>query len=361
MPWKVMVVDDEAAPLAYTARLVVETGLDVEVVKRARSGAEALEWLRGNECDIVLFDVMMPGMGGVELSGALAKALPKAKMIAVSGYDDYDYVRQILLNGASDYMLKHRLDVKSLEAALSNAISELGEERRGRAFSHAEREDLEALFGTRGSRQAVVEKLDGVFSRRGADDAARQSLAEALLGMLAGMKGAEMYEDELIMAAPELSALCRRRDWRGFAEAFADLVDSVGIWRWREQVYSQNVLKALRLIESNWAMNLTLEDAAGVVGVNATYLSGLFSKEVGSTFIEELNNFRVRQAKKLLREGKTVKEVAWECGFRNYSYMLKVFKKVSGMTTGEYVEKYNRIVASDGGEFVKIVRKSQKS
>lgn len=63
----------------------------------------------------------MPGMNGLELCETLHKQYPHIQFIALSNYDDYEYVRGTLQNGAVDYLLKHHLYAKELSEALDKA------------------------------------------------------------------------------------------------------------------------------------------------------------------------------------------------------------------------------------------------
>ena len=80
-----------------------------------------------------------------------------------------------------------------------------------------------------------------------------------------------------------------------------------------------------------------LSDAAEAAGVNSTYLSYLFSQEMGIGFANYLLNLRMEHAKKLLRETNLkMWQVAEESGFNDYHYFSKVFKKAEGMSPAQY-------------------------
>ena len=80
-----------------------------------------------------------------------------------------------------------------------------------------------------------------------------------------------------------------------------------------------------------------LGDAAEAAGVNSTYLSYLFSQEMGIGFANYLLNLRMEHAKKLLRETNLkMWQVAEESGFNDYHYFSKVFKKAEGMSPAQY-------------------------
>lgn len=118
MPVNVLVVDDEAVFRNYIRDMAFWEKGEFRLAGECRNTEEAMRFLEAEETDIVILDVSMPGKNGVVLSGMIAGRYPSVSMVAVSSFDDYDYVRQILKNGAHDYILKHRLTGGQLEETL---------------------------------------------------------------------------------------------------------------------------------------------------------------------------------------------------------------------------------------------------
>lgn len=109
----------------------------------------------------------------------------------------------------------------------------------------------------------------------------------------------------------------------------------------REQEIPEDISQPVR-IAADYAMKhyreaVGLGDAADAAGVNSTYLSYLFSQEMGIGFANYLLNLRMEHAKKLLRETNLkMWQVAEESGFNDYHYFSKVFKKSEGMSPAQY-------------------------
>ncbi len=96
----------------------------------------------------------------------------------------------------------------------------------------------------------------------------------------------------------------------------------------------------LGYIHKNYGTELSLESAAEVVRVSPFYLSKLFRKETGKTFIDYLTEFRIKKAKELLSiPTNNVKDVCYMVGYRDPNYFARVFKKISGITPTEYRDK----------------------
>jgi DNA-binding NarL/FixJ family response regulator len=103
---RVLIVDDQSLFLESLSTFLHNYADDIEVVGLAKNGAEALEKAAELHPDIVLMDVHMPVMDGVEATGRLAASHPGLKILILSTYDEDEYVRKALKLGASGYLLK---------------------------------------------------------------------------------------------------------------------------------------------------------------------------------------------------------------------------------------------------------------
>jgi two-component system invasion response regulator UvrY len=102
---KVLLVDDHE--LVRTGiRRILEEARDMEVVGEAASGDEALKMARKLSPDVVLMDVNMPGMGGIEATRRLVRLLPAAKVIALTVLDDDPFPARLNEAGARGYLTK---------------------------------------------------------------------------------------------------------------------------------------------------------------------------------------------------------------------------------------------------------------
>ncbi len=96
-------------------------------------------------------------------------------------------------------------------------------------------------------------------------------------------------------------------------------------------------------IKSNCHKPLSLHDIAEEFHYNADYLSSLFKKETGMTFVYYLNKSRVEISKNLLSSiNISIKEAAYSCGFRDEKYYMKMFKKYEGMTPLQYKNAFHK-------------------
>lgn len=105
-PIRVLIADDQSLFLESLSTCLRNYAEDIEVVGLARNGAEAVEKAVELGPDVVLLDVHMPIMDGVEATERIARERPGVKILILSTYDEDDYVRKALGYGASGYLLK---------------------------------------------------------------------------------------------------------------------------------------------------------------------------------------------------------------------------------------------------------------
>ncbi len=106
----------------------------------------------------------------------------------------------------------------------------------------------------------------------------------------------------------------------------------------------QKVNEIVEYINKNYASNLTLSNVANAYNLNPVYLSRIFKEITGFTFLEYLNNVRISEAKRLLRESEMkVIAIANEVGMDNQSHFGRVFKAVTGTTPLQYRKEIGRL------------------
>ena len=113
---RVLIVDDHAI-LREGVRALLSVADDLEVIGEASSGREAIEIATSLEPDLILMDIAMPELGGLEATLEIRRRVPRAKIIVLTQYGEPEYVRRFLKAGVSGYVLK-----KAAGADLVSAI-----------------------------------------------------------------------------------------------------------------------------------------------------------------------------------------------------------------------------------------------
>lgn len=113
---KVLIVDDQHL-IREGLHMMLSLYEDLRVVEESNNGKEAIEILKHEEVDLLLMDIRMPVMNGVEATKIIKERYPDIKVLILTTFDEDDYIVDALKNGADGYLLK---DISSDE--LSNAI-----------------------------------------------------------------------------------------------------------------------------------------------------------------------------------------------------------------------------------------------
>ena len=106
MNYQLLIVDDEYEIRTGLSNYFPWNSIGFEVAGECGNGREALDFMENHRIHAILCDIRMPVMDGLELAKELSKKNSKTKIVFLSGYKDFDYVRQALIYRASDYILK---------------------------------------------------------------------------------------------------------------------------------------------------------------------------------------------------------------------------------------------------------------
>jgi len=123
MPLKLIrvILADDHTLVRAGIRALLEKLPDVAVVAEASDGRELLKLALAHQPDVVLMDVAMPGLNGLEATGRLLKALPKTRVIILSMHHNEEYVWRALKANAAGYLLK-KAATAELETALRSVV-----------------------------------------------------------------------------------------------------------------------------------------------------------------------------------------------------------------------------------------------
>ncbi len=112
---RILIADDHAIVREGLARILEKSG-EMQVVAEHDNGADGLNWLRDNDCDIALLDISMPGMNGIDVLKQLQKEKPKLPVLIISIYAEDQYAVRLIKAGAAGYLTKGCAPAILLEA-----------------------------------------------------------------------------------------------------------------------------------------------------------------------------------------------------------------------------------------------------
>lgn len=139
---RVLLVDDDLVIRTNLKTLIEWEQYGFIIADEAVNGVECIQKMSTGQYDLVITDMNMPIMSGDVLLESIRQYYPDVEVIAISGYDDYHYVRDSLKNGAIDYILKHKLDKQTLCEVLETAKNKIIERSRLQYRSQLQSEQL---------------------------------------------------------------------------------------------------------------------------------------------------------------------------------------------------------------------------
>ena len=394
---RVLIVDDDFLVRTYLKQMINWEEFGFFIVGDAKNGAEAIEILQKDGADVIIADVSMPIMNGIELTRFVKKNSPRTHILILSCHDDFIYVKEAMKLGIDDYLLKNNLTEETLIEAL-NKISFDEEENSS---------DIErfALIGRKKLREDFFEAFDaGNPSKKLANDADVDiNFKQATVLMIIPKSWRQREEilteaerENFLLAFEEMAInSCRNSakslifvsnrggffHWgmiaekfnqesaerlKNFAKLYFNLELTIFIGESREnlaeisdewqKIYDTvkenppetedlhpSIKLALKYIEAHYREEISQSDVAEAVYLNPSYFSTLFKKSLGKGFSDYLTELRIGRVKaRLAKSSEKIKDISESEGFNDYQYFVKVFKKLTDFTPSQYRQKFLR-------------------
>lgn len=344
---KIILVDDDRMALESISRMLHWEKFGGELAGCATSGEEALELIRTARPDVVISDIRMPGMDGLELARYLYENCPNTRMILISGHGEFEYAQRALQYQVTDYLLKPitRAKFNNLEERLCAIQKELTCDVPP---WYACDEELwtrvrEAL--RKGDMATIGELLISPDVFRSLCDR-RDVLDIQLLNYLF------LYQEELGKDRDSLDALRQKvmteywaltsaQERRAFLAArYYDLMEYAET---RKGQYANPIVSyCLQAIDENFSdSNFNISNLADTLHLSLSYLSTVFKTSTGQNISNYLAARRLRHSQQLLRDASIpIREICFQCGYDDPHYFTKLFKKHTGMTPSEFRNLY---------------------
>ena len=390
--WKILIADDEPKIRRGLHAQIDRLGLPCEVCAEAEDGEIALEAAERLRPDILLVDINMPFVNGLDFIEALRRTRADARVILITGYEEFEYARRALELDVHAYLLKP-INVEELRRAVETAIDQLEVSRqRNRHFEWAI-----AQIGNR--REFLREEFlrDAVSGRLEADEIREfrvyfdfpepQRMMLMLISARSSAAGEKPWQHTLrqyalqdaLQDGPEgLAYRCLFSDDRGNVlllydappELDARLTEAVraalgGELGLTVQLETEPVASLTRIAEAyDSAMermlssaqlspivdgakayiaahyadpDLSLMEVAEALNAHPAYLSRTMKQELGMPFAKYLTNVRIGKAVQLMRDPSIrIWKVAELVGYSGGNYFSAAFKKVLGVSPADY-------------------------
>ncbi len=331
--YKLLLVDDEAIIRDGIRTMIDWPGLGITLTAICPDALSALDSMLDDMPDILMTDVRMPGINGLELIERAVLLHPQLQTLILSGYDEFDYARQAIKFGVREYLLKP-CSREEMESALGRVCRAV-DAQRADAWQRqdARRQKLREMTGRLhalrdGSlpEEALRERVHQLNQTEKEPNLLREALLHLISDVNASqaewgfsvMQNALKKPEELEQLT--VQALCHLRGEtgiRGFVQKMAAYVNDH---------YGDETLSLQYLADH-------------VVYMNADYIGREFSRCLGTRFSAYVLKVRMERAKTLIEDepGLHSYQIAERVGLgNNPHYFSQVFRKYTGMTVTEY-------------------------
>ena len=380
--YNILIVDDEPIVKIALRSILPWEEYGFFICGTAGNGLEALSLIEKQHPDVIITDLKMPGMDGLELIRTLKEKNYPGEILVLSNYEDFDSVRSALLLGAADYLLKIKIQADTLLACLNKTTEKLqkkaGEkspvpeetisENRNRlllSFFQGDSSLASFIQENRETKLGFMEKSCAIcyvtFEKFLSNDAfsisanlLRDMILDAVQGalqpyilVLNDYSALVVFSQrELTVSQIKVEQLVKKlynrfTMYQSFApdmpyqENLKNYEEARKIYQsfhQNEGHYKNDVAKTIAYIEENYMHRLTLASISANVNLSSSYLCRVFKSEVGISITNYLNNLRIRKAATLIKEqALSLKEISAMVGIDDQLYFSRLFKKCMGI------------------------------
>lgn len=366
---KLLIVDDEVQIREGLSEGIEWAALGFDEVLIAENGVEAFALFQAHRPEIIITDIRMPGMDGLELSKRVREMSDFVKIIILSGHSDFTYAKEAIQIRVNDFELKP-VKISNLLALVARLMKEYEAERL-KARNQQEAAVISYLEAAmRGEKTGPAEFTHFYVTRdkqlklciQNVEIDQAKAIIEAEFQMHAPALDGEMLPQAHSLCLDLMTILIRTLDERNVeigglmdGSALARIGELTRLSEYREWIVelyslvlgrlapngtmlqSPVIRNATAYIKDHYSEDLSVDGLARKFGLTPNYFSHLFKKEVGVRFSEYINKCRIEEAKRLLKEPHLMAyEVTGLVGFQDYKYFFKVFKKMEGCSPSDY-------------------------
>lgn len=307
----------------------------------AENGMEALELLQiYDDIDVILTDIQMPIMDGIELLREVKKQNLCKCTILLSAYSDFQYAREGLVNGAFDYILKP-IDENNVKGVFDRAYEHLKRQEKNRNIEIYKIElMIENLFN---NPSEVDEIVDEYIRNIKSEEVTLNELKLRVAHFLKEIKIYINYQYNYLSNYIPLNDICAFPSHYVCKEEIIDvlkrklsvLVSEIKIFFVKPEM--KIIQDVCNYIIENIDSDVSLQLVANQFSISRKYLSAIFKNNTGYNYVEWITTLKIKRAKFLLSgTDLLVYEVAAQIGFADVDYFSKVFKKRTKVSPSEF-------------------------
>jgi two-component system response regulator YesN len=360
MQYKVVIIDDEH----WTREVIKNLGkwdeLELEIVGESSDGDFGLELIQKFKPDIIITDVHMPNMNGIELLRTLRKSGNDAEVIIVSGYDDFEYIHSAMKLDVSDYLLKpikpeelneqlfrcrEKLSSRTVKDNANYEISATGflEVPWAQSFNSLKTSAYETLYSNETDRiKKAFDELTFLVNEHNEPKESKSVMIciyYILMNQLQLFINEKDYRVKDFFSTTETSFVFSHDSTSDQMLSFICDLYCKASTAVQMSIKNRNRLDIGLIksyIEENFTESISLDQTASRFYISKEYLSKVFKATEGIGFTEYITSLRMEKAKSLiLTQNIPIKEVGFMVGYVEQAHFYKKFKKYFSMTPGE--------------------------
>ncbi len=329
---KVLVAEDEPWIRAAIVEMVESIGHDIKVVGDVTNGEEAWHMIQQLWPTVLITDIMMPEVDGLELVRKISEEKIPMAVIIISGYENFQYAQKAITYGVNKYLLKP-VNREDLRDALFEAMEKLTEIEKMNHYLIK----IQTYFDTINEidpatgMKNLYKLIDDITTLKHVNYGAYLSLLRIVESKISSLLTSIEAEHTVMTQFSGISDQEIRRHMGQLTE----------LWflhpeRNRKE-FKQVIKAACDFIRSHYQDDLTLTQMAEYTNLSISHFSSLFKRNTGESLIVYINQVRVEKAKEWLRNSnEKIYIIAEEVGFSSQPYFIRVFKNITGMSPNEY-------------------------
>ena len=350
--FKVLIVDDDKSVRYMLRRYNKWANYGFSVEEEASDGKEALKKLSSGHIDLVITDIKMPGMDGIEFLSELKFRKWNVCSIILSTHSDFEYAKLGIRLGAFDFMTKP-LEDDALSEALERAKKYLDEKNQHQIQEEGERkliEDSLTLFYPKKREERIADLIL-------AGNLVALTEAEVAFNELAKLLNQDLFKTTKLLEVMLLNlseAMYKAFSWlqkveeAAFSNAFQQVNSMQGlkseflnrirglirvIKKYELHQSDSIVRKTCQYITDHLENDINLELVANEVHVSKDYLGKLFKQKTNINFSDYLTKIKMEYAKHLLGTGQYKNyQISEKLGYSSPDYFCRLFKNYTGYT-----------------------------
>ena len=333
-----MIVDDDAIVRKGLAKIINWKALGSEIVFSAGTGRSAIDYIEKNKVDVILSDVKMPDVDGLELAQYIHEKHSDILVILISAYSEFEYAQKAIRYNVKEYLTKpiNAENIEHIKRIISDcAVNKLIESQNEYWNEGEHKLKISNSLKNKDEDEFMrILELD-----LGIETNDLGVLKKYYKNIIKNLFSVKIDEFKYLPIEEIIEEIERETDEKRLKE----YIKGVAHECFEIAVVDKNSLLMLceyivEIIEENYAnQDLNVNAIASKIGLNSKYVGTIFRATKGVSVSKYINSIRMEKSKELLETtDRDIKEISQMVGYSNYRYFVAKFKKDFNCTPTEY-------------------------